>query len=208
MINTIFFDVGGVILDLKGPFMNLISFIKPKDPKGFWQEFNLLAVPACQGKESFNDFLRKIGKKFGIEISDKIIDSLWLKDYSNKIKLHHDVIDLIKKLKQNGYKLGVISNTIKELSEIPESDPIRMVGEGIFDVVVLSHEIGIAKPQKEIFDYALKKIGSRPEECIFIDDVKKYVDVANSLGIHGILFKDAKDLEERFENLDISTKAI
>ncbi|MBT7392072.1 HAD family phosphatase [archaeon] len=205
MINTIFFDVGGVILNLEGSFQNLLEFIKPENPKEFWQEFNILAVPACQGKQSFNDFLRDVAKKYGKNISDNSLDDLWMKNVQETMKINSDVVNIIKKLKKQNYKLGVISNTIKEISEVSGSHPEDMVGKNIFDVILSSHELGIAKPQKEIFELAMKKIYSKPEECVFIDDVQKYVNVADSLGINGILFTDAEDLDEKLKELNVLT---
>ncbi len=58
---------------------------------------------------------------------------------------------------------------------------------GILDEVVISAEVGVAKPNARIFPIAAERVGCAPEECIFIDDVLANVVAAGELGMAGIL---------------------
>ncbi len=60
----------------------------------------------------------------------------------------------------------------------------------ITDLIIYSHEVGIAKPSQRIFVLLCERLGLQPEEIIFLDDVEKHVISARSIGIHAILFKD------------------
>ncbi len=80
--------------------------------------------------------------------------------------------------------------------------PIRAV---IFDVssVILSGRL--AKPCGEIFRLVLKKLHTRPIECIFVDDTKENIWMARQLGFNVVLFRGAHDLKARLKAL--GTKA-
>jgi epoxide hydrolase-like predicted phosphatase len=58
----------------------------------------------------------------------------------------------------------------------------------VFDEVIFSAEIHLAKPDPKIFDYATCKINALPEETIFVDDQPENIDAANAFGIHGIRY--------------------
>ena len=62
----------------------------------------------------------------------------------------------------------------------------RYAFESDFDPIIYSHEVGLAKPDPEIFELTLTMIGVAPEETIFIDDKQGHVDAASRLGMHAI----------------------
>jgi HAD superfamily hydrolase (TIGR01509 family) len=55
-------------------------------------------------------------------------------------------------------------------------------------VIIYSHEAGISKPDPRIYRLARDRLGVRPEEMVFLDDVAPNVAAARDLGAHGILF--------------------
>lgn len=60
-----------------------------------------------------------------------------------------------------------------------------------FHISVFSCEVGLMKPDPEIYRYILRLSGANPEEAIFVDDALENIESANKLGIHGIQFKNA-----------------
>jgi FMN phosphatase YigB (HAD superfamily) len=60
----------------------------------------------------------------------------------------------------------------------------------------LSYEVGFKKPAVEIFQKAIEWASVEPQKILFIDDVKTHVDVAISLGVHGIHFISAEQLKK------------
>jgi hypothetical protein len=64
----------------------------------------------------------------------------------------------------------------------------------IFDKIIISGTLGVIKPQKRIFEHMLTTCGLKPGDCIFIDDQQENIEMAESLGIQGILFKDFSQL--------------
>ena len=103
---------------------------------------------------------------------------------------------LIKELKERGYKLYVLSNMSKEYIEFLRKFPVF----DYFDEQVVSCEIGLGKPDRRIYEYLLTHCGLSAEETIFIDDRKDNVDVAEELGITPFHF-DRTNPEEACANL-------
>ena len=76
-------------------------------------------------------------------------------------------------------------------------DQIRpFINEDTFDVIVISAEEGIAKPDPEIYRRTLERLGVAAEEAIFVDDWLPNVEGAMALGIHAIQFKSAQQMQD------------
>lgn len=68
---------------------------------------------------------------------------------------------------------------------------------------ILSHELGLRKPDPAIYRAALKMSGTRPEETVFVDDLKPNVEAARALGFIAIRFRNSNDLKKRFAELGL-----
>lgn len=92
--------------------------------------------------------------------------------------------DLIHKLKKDGYRIYLLSNISRHFAE--NSGKIEIFKE--FDGLVFSGSIGLVKPNRDIFEYILKKYNLNPNETLFIDDNKQNVNTAEGMGIKSLLF--------------------
>jgi epoxide hydrolase-like predicted phosphatase len=70
-----------------------------------------------------------------------------------------------------------------------------------FDEVIVSGEIGFAKPSPEIYEIAAKQLGVSCDECIFIDDREVFVSAATSVGMTGIVYTDFVQLRKELASL-------
>ncbi|MEQ1918163.1 MAG: HAD family phosphatase [Elusimicrobiota bacterium] len=68
---------------------------------------------------------------------------------------------------------------------------------------ILSHELKLRKPQREIYEAALKMSGTLPEETVFIDDLEENCEGARKAGLHAIRYRGAKDLKKRLSALGL-----
>lgn len=94
------------------------------------------------------------------------------------------------KLKSNGFKIGLISNIIS-----PVRDIIKRFGYyDVFDEVIFSCEVGLLKPQKEIYELALHRMDTIAQEAIFIDDKQLNLDTANTMGFTALLAKTPEQI--------------
>ena len=108
--------------------------------------------------------------------------------------------EIVQDVKKAGKKLYLLSNFNKRLRY--EQHYISALK--YFDHLVISGEIKVAKPDREIYEYLLSTYDLVPDECIFIDDNPANIAMAESLGIHGYLFDfDVPKLREylKKENL-------
>jgi epoxide hydrolase-like predicted phosphatase len=63
----------------------------------------------------------------------------------------------------------------------------------LFDVVVISGDVGLRKPDPAIFTLATEKLGVAPSDCVFVDDLDRNIDVAESVGMVGILHRKTEE---------------
>ncbi len=95
-------------------------------------------------------------------------------------------LKFIQKLsEEKNYKLILLSNTNhNHIAYIKEKVPFYEVFKNCFDAFYLSHEIGMRKPNPNIFEYVLDQHALKPENCLFIDDTKENTETADRLGFH------------------------
>jgi HAD superfamily hydrolase (TIGR01509 family) len=125
-----------------------------------------------------------------------------LLDYVNNIPkgiINEDVVEVIAKLKKAGLKLGLVSNeTLEGGEKIKQTEVAKY-----FDQILISAEVGLMKPQREMFELMLKKLDVRPEEFIFVDDAEKSLENANEIGFTPLLFFGSEDLIVKLTELGI-----
>lgn len=97
---------------------------------------------------------------------------------------------LAKDLRQNGIKVGILSNIIRVGSLY-----LRLAGgyRG-FDPVILSFKEKISKPEVKIYKTAIERLAVRPQEIIFVDNLKTNVAVAKQLGMKVVLAKNSSQV--------------
>jgi len=194
MIKAVIFDIGGGIIDLKPWFDRFAKVFKPKNTEKFWKDFNIKIIPLCKNKISEKTFLNKLAVSCGIPFH-KVSSDILVKDFAKLANVNSDAMRIIKELKGK-YKLALLSNMLTSHSIFVK----KKIDYNYFDVVILSNEVGMAKDSKDIFLFAAKRLNVKPAECIFIDDIGKFVKVAQSLGMKAILYKNSCQLKKELEN--------
>ncbi|MCI6771128.1 MAG: HAD family hydrolase [Oscillospiraceae bacterium] len=99
-------------------------------------------------------------------------------DFGKHVVLLDGAVDVLKKLKEKGYILGAVTNGVSSLQNTKlDTAGIR----GLFDVVVVSGDIGIYKPDRRIFDEAARRAGVENEKVLFVGD-HPINDIKGALG--------------------------
>ncbi len=100
---------------------------------------------------------------------------------------HHDtrVLGWIKDLRRAGLRTSILSNLPAPLGE-----NLRATAGFLdhFDQVTFSYELGVIKPEPEIYHYAVRGLGVAPEEALFLDDRTEDVEGARAMGLHAEVF--------------------
>jgi epoxide hydrolase-like predicted phosphatase len=108
-------------------------------------------------------------------------------------RVDEELIDFIQSLRQN-YKIGLLSNAfIDARPSLSKRFPGLL---NVFDEVVFSYEVKIAKPDPRIYSLMLDKLGLEPENAIFVDDFRENVEAAHALGIHAIQFRNSRQARQ------------
>ena len=85
------------------------------------------------------------------------------------------------------YRTAILSNAWSEARDIF----VHVFGLGrVVDEMVISAEEGVAKPDERIYEIAAKRLGVRPEEAVFVDDMPENVEAARAAGLCGVLFRN------------------
>ena len=96
-----------------------------------------------------------------------------------------------QQLKRAGLKTAILSNMGDAVMESIEREFAWIHG---FDVLVWSYQLGIAKPDPEIYRHVMAKLGTKPEETLFLDDKRINIEAALALGMKAIEFSTVEQL--------------
>jgi putative hydrolase of the HAD superfamily len=115
-----------------------------------------------------------------------------------------DMIKLVAQLKLNlGLKIAIVSNEARELNAYRIE---RFKLEKLADCFISSCFVHIRKPDADIFRLALDIAQVRPARVVFIDNTPMFVQIAESLGIHGILHTDCKSTRTKLSDLGLNAE--
>jgi putative hydrolase of the HAD superfamily len=120
--------------------------------------------------------------------------------YSDMFAPNRDVCALLPRLKPR-YQLILLSNTTELHAR--HFRPLFAEHFRWFDHVVLSHEVGLRKPSPDVYEHCRKLTGSRPDQCLFIDDIAENVAGAKACGWHGLVYKPGDDLAAKLRQLGV-----
>jgi len=199
-IKAIIFDFGNVLLEWNPRYVYQRFF--PNDPEGiehFFREVNFADWNLQQDK----------GRPFAEGVA---ILSKQFPHYSHLIQAYHDhwidsvgatydgTIEILKQLKVARYPLYGLSNWSAE------TFPFARQKYDFFDLLddfVISGEVGHIKPDPEIFEIMLEKIGKPAQECLFIDDSLTNIKQAQKMGFATIHFQSPEQLAVALHELKL-----
>jgi len=111
--------------------------------------------------------------------------------------LDGELLDYIRSLRPR-LKTALLSNASLRLVTVLRDD---LHIEDCFDVIVISAQVGLMKPDPAIYRLTLERLGVEPQEAVFLDDVLDNVEAASSLGIHTVHFVGREEAVCELEEL-------
>ena len=178
MIKNIVFDVGNVIWT--GNSKSIANYIKIDNEEDiakvstFFEGFRMMDLDEETVEEHYEKW--KYNNKIN---NDKYKDQL-VNYYKNR-EFNSGIINLINKLKENNYKVYVLSNNNKSaINYLKKCEEVKNI-----DGWVVSYEYKLVKPDEEFFKVLFNKFNLNPEECFFVDDKEKNINAGKKLGMNG-----------------------
>jgi putative hydrolase of the HAD superfamily len=99
------------------------------------------------------------------------------------------MIDLMEDLRAEGYRMALLTNNVREWEARWRAlAPI----DDIFELVVDSAFVGMRKPDPEIYELTVQRLGVPAEDCLFIDDIERNCDGARAVGMSAIVYRDVE----------------
>jgi epoxide hydrolase-like predicted phosphatase len=135
-----------------------------------------------KGSMTEDEFTRRLGAALGRELGSM------REIYFENLHPNTRMIEYMRGLRHDGIRLALLTNNVREWeplwrAKLPDVDEL-------FEVVVDSGFVGMRKPEREIYELTLERLGVGAEACAFLDDIEVNCDAARELGMTAIRFHD------------------
>jgi 2-haloalkanoic acid dehalogenase type II len=196
-IRAVLFDMGGTLVKAEPTAETYDRILKSH---GIELPVDEIAI-ACERAKKSLDFKRmlELGASFWVKMNLLVLENLEIRHDALplaeavdrewwdhvRFSLYPEALTLLNKLKEKHVKIGIITNNL-------ETDLKRVLSklnlEGFFDIEASIDTVGKMKPEKEIFVYAVEKLGLQPKEALFIgDDTEIDYKGARKAGLRALL---------------------
>jgi HAD superfamily hydrolase (TIGR01509 family) len=185
MVRGIIFDCFGVL------YVDMSRVYFSKFPKLHDELYDLNKM-SDHGFISRQEYIMSVAKLTGISEEETT------QAFRNEYVANKELIEYIKENIKPHYKVGMISNIGRGwIQDFFDEHQLH----DLFDVVTLSGEEGIAKPNPLIFERTALKLGLSPDECLMIDDRPENVEGARATGMKGLEYTSNDVLYQEFQKL-------
>jgi len=141
-----------------------------------------------RGAVTDEEFERDFGELLGVD-PPGLVERLFA-----GLSPEQDMIDAVTSVRASGVRTGLISNSWG--TGIYERAPMA-----IFDATVISGDVGLHKPEPEIYELGAERIGVSPDACVFVDDLRENVAGAEAVGMTALLHRDPASTIAELERL-------
>jgi epoxide hydrolase-like predicted phosphatase len=136
----------------------------------------------------------QFGERFGelLEIEDRsgLVDRMF-----GGLRSDEEMLAAVRRARAEGIRTGLVSNSMGA------GRYDRAAFGELFDGVVISGEVGMHKPQPEIFLLGAERAGLPPEQCVFVDDLRENCEGAEAVGMTAVLHRGAETTVPELERL-------
>lgn len=197
MIEAVISDFGGV---LTSPLLD--SFAAFQDSSGISLEHLGLAMAAIWRRDGANplfeletgrmteaQFLRTMGDELTRQLGRPTELHGFGERYFEHLHPNQPMIEYMRDLRARGYKLAICTNNVREWEPLWRA---KLPVDELFDVVVDSGFVGSRKPEPQIYEITLERLGLPASSALFIDDVELNCQVARELGMLAVWFRSSE----------------
>lgn len=187
-IRAVFFDLGGVIVrtEYQAPRQRLAEQFgmdyEDIEKVVFGGGPNGSSARASVGEISEEEHWHNIMKVLKLPVGEA--ERVKREFFGGDI-IDRTLLEFLRSLKPK-YKVGAISNAWDGLRKFMEREKFA----DVFDAIIISAEVGAAKPSEKIYRVALEQLQVKPKEAVFVDDFIENIEACEKLGMRGIHFTD------------------
>lgn len=187
-IRAVFFDLGGVIVrtEYQAPRQQLAERLGME-----YDDLSRIVFDSDSGMQAtvgsitslqhWESVLKRL-KRPATEMQS-IRDEFFAGDIVDR-----EILNFLRSLRGTGHVTGLISNAWSDLRDYL----VREKMDDAFDHIIISAEVGVAKPEPKIFKIALEQAGVSPNEAVFVDDFYVNIEGCEKVGMKGVHFQDAE----------------
>ena len=190
-------DFGGVLTTNVFESFRAFSEAEGLDPNAVKQIFRErgegldLLRQLERGELQIPEFEEKFGPLLGVRETNGMVERLFA-----GVQADDAMVEAVRRVKESGIPVGLISNSWGGTSYDRVHDPAEL-----FDTMVISGEVGLHKPEPEIFRLGAERLGVAPEACVFVDDLRENCEGAEAVGMTAILHRGAEGTIPELERL-------
>jgi len=196
---TVVFDLGGVLVDWDPRYLYRQLFDDPDEMESFLAEVTTAEWNAQQ------DAGRPWAEAVELVVAEhpqrrELIEAFhrrWPEMLAGEIP---GTVDVLAELRAEGVRLVALSNWSAETFPVARE---RFDFLAWFEGIVISGDVGVNKPDRQIFEHLMEHFGIEPAEALFIDDSSANVEAAKALGLSAIQFTDAEPLRRELVRLGL-----
>lgn len=190
-MHTVLFDLGGVLIDWNPRYLYRPLF---GDNEAAMEDFLARVCPP-----EWNHQLDE-GKPFAQAVAERQrlfpehaeLIALWHEGWPQMLREEiGETVAILRELRERGTRLFALTNWSAETFPIARS---RFPFLGWFEDIVVSGEVGMAKPDPRIFELTIRRTGLEPAATLFTDDSPRNIEAARARGLHAELFRDPAGL--------------
>jgi len=199
-IKTIIFDLGGVLIDWNPEYVYLKEFNGDRIKMKWF--FDNICTPSWNEQQDEGKLMKKATQeRVKLFPEYKRLIEMFYGRWEEMLKEEiSGTVKILENLKRNNYRLIALTNWSAETFPIAIK---KYKFLKLFEGIVVSGEIKMLKPFKEIYDFTLKKYNLDPKECVFIDDRLENIQGAVRCGINGIQFQSHEKLINELKKINI-----
>jgi epoxide hydrolase-like predicted phosphatase len=193
---AVLFDFGGVLTTPVWDSFSAFCRSEDLDPDAIKNLFRTdpEALRELRGLEtgelSEADFEATFGKRLGLSNPDGLIDSMFA-----GMRSLEPMVAAVREIRASPLLTGLVSNSWST------AHYDRKLLAELFDAVVISAEVGMHKPEPEIYLLAAERLRVEPGECVFVDDLKENCEGAEAVGMTAIRHRSPEETIARLTDL-------
>jgi putative hydrolase of the HAD superfamily len=156
----------------------------------FWPAYWAHRDVLDHGMITIPEYWARVGADLGLEFGPAQVQQLWAADIRSWLSVEPGSIDILHDLSAGGTRLALLSNAGFDFGDPFRRAPFARYFEQIF----VSAELGLLKPDPEIYRHVARELGIEPSEMVFVDNKKVNVEGAESIGVIGHHFTGVPEL--------------